>query len=162
MQMLLAAGMNVLWDRLPNRQPWNVRGFYEWADPSKLTLDHHGMAVKVMANRLENLPDLRADFAPDSPYRFICLLRNPACVEESMAHCASMRGKEMSDAHNAAKWQQFALGYISNFPHIIVGFNELFDGTGPEKIGKFLNRDSLEVAKMKDCVDPEMWHFKPQ
>jgi hypothetical protein len=155
MQMLVAAGIPVAWNALPNRQPWNERGFYEF-DFTKGTLDEcEGHAVKVMPFDLYRL-------TPDHDYQFITIFRNVACVEASMADTVKHRGSEMSDAHKAAHWQNVAFNHIKHHRHVTVGFNELFSGAGQGKIGAFLDMTPLQIAKMCDCVDHSMWHFKPE
>jgi hypothetical protein len=30
-----------------------------------------------------------------------------------------------------------------------------------QAIGKFMGFDALQIAKMNDCVEQTLWHFKP-
>jgi hypothetical protein len=155
MQMLVAAGFPVAWNCLPNRNTWNERGFYE-VDWKTWTLDQcEGKAVKLMPFDLDRL-------TPDHTYRFIVLLRNAACIEQSMANTVQWRGAEMSDAHKAAYWQQYVLDYVRLKSRVVVGFDELFTGAAQTRIAEFMGFDALQVAKMNDCVDHSMWHFKPE
>jgi hypothetical protein len=155
MQMLVAAGFPVAWNALPNRRPWNERGFYEfdWRKGTLAQCEDH--AVKVMPFDLYRLTS-------DHVYRFITILRDVSSVEASMAHTVQWRGSEMTDAHKAHDWQQFTLGYVGNHEHVIVDFRDLFNGKAQDIIGSFMGFDALQIAKMNDCVDPSMRHFKPE
>lgn len=155
MQMLLNAGVPVAWNALPNRQPWNERGFYEF-DWMKGTLaECEGHAVKVMPFDLHRL-------TPDHDYQFITILRNVACIDASQAHTVQWRHAEMSDAHRTEHWYNEIFSVIKNHRHLIVGFGELFSGTAQGKVGAFLDMTPLQIAKMCDCVDHSMWHFKQE
>jgi hypothetical protein len=156
MQMLQAAGLSLAWDALPNCTKWNPLGHYEIDWRKGMTLDEcEGKVIKVMPFDLYRL-------TPEHVYRFIMILRNPACVDASQAATVQHRGAEMSDAHRTHYWQEYTIRFIDNHPHIIVGFNELFSGSGQGKIGAFLDMTPLQIAKMCDCVDATMWHFKPE
>jgi len=154
MQMLLAAGYPLAWNALPNRNKWNERGFYEMNWSKGTLAECEGKAVKVMPFDLYRL-------TPDHEYRFITILRNIACIEASMEHTVQWRGAEMSDAHHASDWQARTLDFIKDYPRVIVEFSNLFNGKAQQQIGEFLGFDELQIAKMNDCVDPSMWHFKP-
>ena len=155
MQMLVAAGYPIAWNCLPNRSQWNERGFYEFDWNRGDLIECEDKAVKVMPFDLYRLTS-------DHTYRFITILRDVASVEASMAHTVAWRGAEMTDAHKAHDWQQFTLGYVSNHEHIVVKFDDLFDGTGPNAICSFMGFDALQIAKMNDCVDVSMRHFRPE
>jgi hypothetical protein len=154
MQMLQAAGMPLFWNVLPNRSEFNPFGHYE-IDWTKGTLaDCEGKAVKVMPFDLYRL-------TPEHNYRFITILRNVDCIDASQAHAVQWRGSEMSDAHQTEYWHKFTLDYIKDHQNIVVTFGELFNGEAQRAIGQFLGFDALQIAKMNDCVDPTLWHFKP-
>ena len=154
MQMLQAAGMPLFWNVLPNRSEYNPYGHYEISWKNATVDDCEGKAVKVMPFDLYRL-------TPDHEYQFITIMRNVACAEASEHAARVHRGSPMSDADQVADWQRFTLDYISKHKHVIVGFDELFSGVGQQKIGEFLGFDELQIKKMKDCVDPALWHFKP-
>jgi len=97
---------------------------------------------------------------PFHEYRFITILRNVASVEASMARTVQWRGSEMSDAHEASDWQARALDFIRHHSHVTVEFDDLFNGEAQRRIGEFMGFDDLRVAKMNDCVDPALRHFR--
>jgi hypothetical protein len=163
MQMLLNAGVPVAWDSLPNRKEWNERGFYElnWkkADEEKRiaeTLNEcEGHAVKVMPFYLHML-------TPDHDYQFITILRDIKSIDRSQAHTVQWRGSEMGDAHKTKYWQNFMFNFVKHYRHCTVKFDDLFGGAGQGRIGAFLDMTPLQIAKMCDCVDHSMRHFKPE
>lgn len=159
MQMLQAAGMTLSWNVLPNKSPFNPHGHYEtdWLKvPLKTPLAHcEGKAVKVMPFDLFLL-------TPDHEYRFITILRDVASIDASQADTVRFKdGRKMSDADETEYWHKFTLDYIKNHQHVIVQFADLFNGKAQQQIGEFMGFDALQIAKMDDCVDPALWHFKP-
>lgn len=155
MQMLQAAGLTLAWDVLPNKSPFNPHGHYEidWVKGKTTLADCEGKAVKVMPFDLNRL-------TPEYEYRFITILRDVAAVDASQADTVRFKnGCEMSDAHETAKWQEYTLDYIKNHQHVIVRFDDLFNGEAQQCIGEFLGFNDLQVKKMNDCVDPALRHF---
>ncbi len=157
MQMLQAAGTTLAWDCLPNRGQINPNGFYEvnWVKGLTTLADCEGKAVKVMPFDLYRL-------TPDHEYQFITILRDAACIDASQADTERWRGHKMWDANQTEYWHKFTLDYIANHKHVIVPFDELFNGVGQLRIGGFMGFDDLQIAKMNDCVDQKLWHFKPE
>jgi len=157
MQMLQAAGMTLAWDVLPNKSEFNPYGHYEldWARGKTTLADCEGKAVKVMPFNLHLL-------TPDHEYQFITILRNVACIDASQEDTTRFKGgHKMSDAGETEYWHKFTLDYIKAHRNVVVGFNELFNGEAQRAIGQFLGFNALQIAKMNDCVDPTLWHFKP-
>jgi hypothetical protein len=157
MQMLQAAGMTLAWDVLPNKSEFNPFGHYEtdWVKGKTILADCEGKAVKVMPFDLFRL-------TPDHEYRFITIIRNVACVDASQADTVRFKGgRKMSDADQTVYWQDYTLNYIKDHRNVVVGFGELFNGEAQQAIGQFLGFNALQIAKMNDCVDPSLWHFKP-
>lgn len=155
MQMLQAAGVPLFWNCLPNRTPINPYGHYEfdWKLPLALA---EGKAVKVMPFDLFQL-------TPEHVYRFIVILRNPKCVDASQLDTQTRHGwRPMSDANETEKWQAFTLDFVKAHEHVIVGFDELFNGVAQQRIASMMGFDALQIAKMNDCVDQSLWHFKPE
>jgi len=158
MQMLQAGGLPLAWDVLPNKSPFNPHGHYEidWVKGKTTLADCEGKAIKVMPFDLNRL-------TPEHEYRFITITRDPACVDASQADTMRFKdGRKMSDADETVHWQRFALDYVSKHPHVIVKFDDLFNGAAQQRIGEFLGFNELQIAKMNDCVDPALWHFKPE
>ena len=157
MQMLLAAGMPLAWDVLPNKSPFNPHGHYEtdWVKGKTSLDDCEGKAVKLMPFDLYRL-------TPDHDYRFIVILRDVASIDASQAHTVQFKdGREMADAHETEHWHKFTLDYVRDHQNVVVGYSELFNGEAQRAIAQFLGFDDLQAAKMNDCVDPALWHFKP-
>ena len=158
MQMLQAAGMTLAWDVLPNKSEFNPYGHYEtdWVKGKTTLIDCEGKAVKVMPFDLYRL-------TPEHEYRFITILRDVGSIDASQADTVQFKGgREMSDAHQTEYWHKFTLDYIKNHQNVVVGFSELFNGEAQRAIGQFLGFDALQIEKMNDCVDPKLWHFKPE
>lgn len=157
MQMLLNAGVPVLWNCLPNRTPINPRGHYELkGDDISAFVSAVGpqeqAALKVMPWRLDRLPS--------RGYQYIVLLRD---VDECRASHDSIKENldwGLYDTNDIAHWRQFALDHVAKSRHTVITFDELFTGRGPEKIGALLRLTPLQVSKMKDCVDNSLRHFK--
>lgn len=154
MQMLLAAGMPLFWNVLPNRSEFNPYGHYEIDWRTTTLNDCEGKAVKVMPFDLHRL-------TPDHEYRFITILRDVRCAEASEHAARVHRGSPMSDADKVAEWQKTTLDFIKDHDNVVVTFGELFNGEAQRAIGEFLKFDALQIAKMNDCVDHSLWHFKP-
>jgi hypothetical protein len=158
MQMLQAAGMTLAWDCLPNRSQINLMGFYEvcWSKGVTTLADCEGKAVKVMPFDLHRL-------TPDHDYQFITIVRNVTCIDRSQAETARIRdGRQMSDAGRTEYWHKFVFNFIKHYRHCTVGFDQLFTGEGQGRIGAMLDFTPLQIAKMCDCVDHSLWHFKPE
>jgi hypothetical protein len=158
MQMLQAAGMTLAWDVVPNKTAFNPYGHYEidWKKGITTLEDCEGKAVKVMPFDLYRL-------TPEHEYRFITILRDVASINASQADTKRFKnGLAMSDADQTEYWHKFTLNYIASYKHVIVGFEELFNGVAQQYIGKFMGFNELQIAKMNDCVDPSLWHFKPE
>jgi len=157
MQMLQAAGMPLAWNVLPNRTQFNPFGHYEidWAKDTLTLADCEGKAVKVMPFDLYRL-------TPEREYQFITILRDVASIDASQADIVRFKdGRKMSDADQTEYWHKFTLDYIRDHQNVVVGFSELFNGEAQRAIGQFLGFDDLQIAKMNDCVDSTMWHFRP-
>jgi hypothetical protein len=155
MQMLQAAGFPLFWNCLPNRTVINPLGHFEfdWTLPLALA---EGKAVKVMPFDLERL-------TPEHEYRFITILRNPKCIDASQLDTQVRQGwKPMSDANETESWHAYTLDFVRVHQHVIVGFDELFSGVAQQRIAAMMGFDALQVAKMNDCVEPSLWHFKPE
>lgn len=157
MQMLQAAGIPLWWNCLPNRTAINPFGHYEIrvADWTTILPECGGKAIKVMPFDLYRL-------TPYHEYRFITILRNPECTNRSHLAAAKQSGHQMYDENETDKWQAFTLDFIKNHQHVIVEFAELFDGRAQQRIGEFMGFNDLQIAKMNDCVEPKLWHFKPE
>ncbi len=158
MQMLQAAGMTLAWDVLPNKSEFNPYGHYEtdWVKGKTTLADCEGKAVKVMPFDLYRL-------TPVHEYQFITILRDVASIDASQAATVQFKdGHEMYDAGQTEYWHKFTLDYIKDHQNVVVGFGELFNGEAQRAIGQFLGFDDLQIAKMNDCVDPKLWHFKPE
>lgn len=158
MQMLQAAGMTLAWNVLPNKSPFNPHGHYEidWVKGKATLSDCEGKAVKIMPFDLFRL-------TPDHEYRFITILRDVACIDASQADTVRFKnGRKMSDADETEYWHKFTLDYIKAHEHVVVQFADLFNGEAQLHIGEFMGFTPLQIAKMNDCVDPSLWHFKPE
>lgn len=153
MQMLQAAGFPLFWNVLPNRSEFNPFGHYEIDWRTGTLEDCEGKAVKVMPFDLHRL-------TPDHKYQFITIVRNVACAEASEHAARVHRGSPMEDADKVEYWQHFTFDYIRFHKHVIVGFSELFSGVAQLKIAEMLGFNELQIAKMNDCVEPSLWHFK--
>lgn len=157
MQMLQAAGIPLCWNIVPNRTVINPFGHYEIypTDIPAMLPRCEGKAIKIMPFDLYRL-------TPYHEYRFITILRTPTSVDASQLDAVLRHNwHRMSDADETEKWQAFTLDYIKNHQHVIVQFDDLFNGKAQQSIGEFMGFDDLQIAKMNDCVDPSLWHFKP-
>lgn len=168
MQMLQAAGIPLCWNRLPNRTAINPHGHYEldryvWdAEYAAHILPQcENKAVKIFPRNLTML-------TPDHDYRFITILREPTCVRDSQVVMLEKEyrshEKPEPDSHLAAITRQHTrlTEFLLDYPHCTVWFNQLFNGEAQDAIGSFLGFDDLRIAKMRDCVEPSLWHFRPE
>lgn len=170
MQMLQASGVPLFWNRLPNKTSINPFGHYElqgrkadWTPEyvSSVCNQAEGKAIKVFWSKLELLNKAHN-------YQFIELQRDPECMFDSQ----TVMLKEENRMHEKAdpkrtvdgiKSSQGALhGWLQGKRHITLHFYQLFNGEGPAAIAEFLNLDSISVAKMMECAEPSLWHFKPK
>jgi hypothetical protein len=171
MQMLQAAGVPLFWNRLPNKTTINPFGHYEiqgrttdWTPDyvASILCQAEGKAIKVFWSRLPLLTD-------DHDYRFIELQRDAECMYNSqtvMMRAENRLADKLDPRRSITGIQQshddlHRWLVLRSKRFITVHFYQLFNGEGPAAIAEFLSLDSLSVAKMMECAEPSLWHFKP-
>lgn len=166
MQMLKAAGFPVFYNREPNKDQHNPRGYYEVAEFARhsfYTQDNaelldkqcNGKIVKMFPYCFQALP-------PCFEYRFIRLHRHIGAIADSqriMLKRNSTPDTVRESSLHRVQWHSDLL--CSLFPNVIVNFDELFTGVGPNKILNFLGHSFGTVSyvsrlAMMHCVDPSL------
>lgn len=168
MQMLQAGGLPLMWNRLPNRTEINPFGHYEldryrWdADYARDILPQcEGKAVKIFRKNLEYLTD-------DHDYQFISIFRDPVNVRDSQIVMLEKeyRTREIEDRDGHLKsiieLHQWMHEWLTDKRHLKIHFHQLQSGTACEDIAEFVGLSKGAVAKMRDCIDTRLWHFKPE
>lgn len=165
MQMLQAAGVPLFWNRLPNRTTINPFGHYEIQKAKRHESSYiqnvleqvEGKAIKLFASKLKHVRQHTC--------RFIEMRRDPECMRDSqkvMWREEKRKAKFDDKISSVSKSQDWLAKWLQGENHITVHFYELFNGKGPARIAEFLSlTDPLAVAKMMECVEPSLWHFKP-
>lgn len=167
MQMLKAAGLPIYWDREPNVGPANPRGYYElsvrdWRyvpDVENLLGIMEWHATKVFPRNWDYFTDAHR-------YQFIYLDRNPVDVRDSqrrmleLENRANEKGNPEEHLRGILAYRKRALHFLKDHDHIIVQYEELYNGVGPARIGWFLGLGKEQVVNMARCVDHSLHHFK--
>ena len=168
MQMLQAAGVPLMWNRLPNRTEINPFGHYEldrhvWDDEYARDIlpQCEGKAVKIFRSNL-------AFLTPDHDYQFITIHRDPVCVRDSQIVMlkSEHRQREIRDdaAHltSVEGTQEWLDRFLAFKRHLRIDFSHLQQGWACDFIAEFmgLGRNGIAAAKMRDCIDTKLWHFK--
>lgn len=170
MQMLHAAGVPVFWNRLPNESSINPRGHYEvdWRfwDTSKAEwlryANSHNAAIKLFWSKIQRgLPIA-------NEYQFIELKRDAQSMfdsqavmlreENRMAEKADPRRTIAGIRQSQDELSQWLVGKRT----LSLWFNSLQSGTACEPIADFLGLSHTAVAQMRRCIEPGLWHFKPE
>jgi hypothetical protein len=167
MQMLQAAGISLMWNRLPNRSEINPFGHYElnqyrWTPEyaREILPQCEGKAVKIQPRNLDMLTD-------DHDYQFITIYRDAVNVRDSQKVMHRVQKRETEhpnlDEHLAVirRNQKMLRALVREHRGVRVKFSQLFNGQAQQAIGKFMGFDALQIAKMNDCVEQTLWHFKP-
>lgn len=156
-QMLLNAGVPVLWNCLPNRTVINPRGHYEMMAENLTAFvnavgPQEQAVVKVMPWHLERLPP--------RGYQYIVIVRDIDSIQASHDAARDHHDWRLHDTEDIRYWQQFALDEAVFHRHVIVKFDELFTGAGVDIIGDMMGLTPLQRSKMRDTVDPALRHHR--
>ena len=166
MQMLAAAGVEILTDNLRQADADNPKGYFEFEPVKRLQADAswldtaHGKAVKVIAGLLPALP-------PDKRYTLLFMLRP---LEEVLASQQTMLQRRDTaatgpdDTRMAAMFAQhvqMTQAWLRDQPHmevLYVQHRTLLDHPREqaEDIQRFLKRD-LAIEPMVAVVDPTLY-----
>lgn len=170
MQMLRAAGVPIFWNRLPNATVINPHGHWEidwrfWSTSKAQWLryaDQHNAAIKLFWSKIQHgLPI-------SHQYQFIELKRDAQSMFDSQTVMlqAENRHAEKADPRRTVAGIRQSQDELSRW---LVGkrvlslwFNSLQSGTACESIADFLKLPHGSAALMRRCIEPGLWHFKPE
>lgn len=168
MQMLNAVGYPIYWDRKPNVGPANPHGYFEvkrrdwrvYTNIETLLNKMEGKATKVFPRNWDYFTDKHE-------YQFIYLDRDPVNIRDSQRRMLELesRKNEKGDPEEHLRaivaYRGRALRLLCDYQHIVVPYESLFTGWAQASIALFLGLKHGSVARMLDCVDPTLHHFKP-
>jgi hypothetical protein len=169
MQMLNAASVPVYWDREPNYGPANPRGYFEvtgrdwreYPDMEVLLGKMEGKVTKVFPRNWDYFTD-------NHQYQIIYLDRNPVNIRDSQRRMLELeeRKNEKGDPEEHLRgiiaYRGRALKILKEYRHVIVQYEDLYNGRAQWSIGKFLNLNTDQLRSMLDCVDVSLHHFTPE
>lgn len=172
MQMLRAGGYPILYDKEPNCDLNNPRGYYEWKSANKLHGEDNRDATRDSNLALADGKCVKIftfaffAFSPMFDYQFIYVDRNIDQVQKSHVAFFERLGKNKTaasaDKLYEIRWH--GMIYIKSFRHLILRHKDLYDGSAAEKIDEFLSnfrpREASELLAMQSCVDESLLHFK--
>ena len=173
MQMMLAAGFELYWDRMPNVTDINPRGHYEFKDQHPI--DHFREVAEKVMPKMEGkvvkiFPSIWAYLPPNHDYRFIYLDRDLVNIRDSQRRMLIHDNGEDGDPlladpeHHLSElttWREGALDWLADKNFIKLWFGDLFTGAAQEQLGAWLGCTREQIDLMKDCVDPKLRHFRP-
>lgn len=165
MRMLEAGGIPALTDFLRTPDEDNPNGYYEFEDVKGIEEDTtwledaYGCSVKMVYSLLKHLP-------PDREYRVLFMRRNVDEILQSQKQMLERNGIE-TDVPNATmktlferELRQF-YEWLPSQTHlnlINISYNDLI--AAPESTIAQINHhfdESLDIAAMKDVIDPKMY-----
>jgi hypothetical protein len=172
MQMIHAAGFPILYNRVPNTDQHNPRGYYEFEMEKRkwMAADNREYIGPMNGKVVKMFPQQFSCLNPDFNYQFIW-------VERPIHEVATSQRKMLSELPKRspnevvpaflAKLRFHALIYVSYFRHIIIQHANLYDGSGAESIYNFLTRDTgrgpianAALIDMYNCVDSSLRHWR--
>lgn len=168
MQMLRAAGVPVFWNREPNHTVINPLGHYEvdwtrWGTHKGLWLRQaEGHAIKLFWSKVYRGLPITHD------YQFIELKRDPQNMFDSQTVMLreENRMQDKAEPHRTVVGLSNAMDDVSRWlvgkRHLSLWFNQLQSGRACESIAKFLKLPHANVERMEACIEPSLWHFKPE
>lgn len=172
MQMLVAAGYPVYWNRTPNESPANPRGYYELLDNTFKVNQAEAVWEQCEGKFVKIFPDRFQYLRPEKfQYRFIYLDRDPRAQSLSnVAMCKIEHATWGSHSEenltwsedcvkNAEEHREWALWVIEEYAHVVLQFENLYTGRAQMALGKFLGSTLLQMDTMYHCVDPSLKHF---
>lgn len=165
MQMLNAAGYPIYWDREPNCRPANPRGYYEFAGQHTFEVDTTEKLRKLDGSFVKLFPENWPYLLPEFLYRFIYINRPIEAVRasqiEMMRHEGWLHEAKPPEEHleEVRTERDYALDFLKDYPHLLLQFDDLYNGIAQEQIGKWLDASREQIESMKQCVEPELRHF---
>ena len=164
MQMLRAAGQPVYFNREPNMDKNNPRGYFEWENARELWQGEKcdDLFRSVDGKIVKIFPQLFPCLSPRFEYRFIYIDRPIPEVMKSQKAMMRSEGKPEGLIKQSflEKLRFHSMIYLSYFSHRVITHSSLYTGLASKEICNFLGLDYVSEAMM-DCVDPSMRHHKP-
>src|SRR5271154_2274567 len=174
MQMLKAGGWPIHFNREPNYDESNPRGYYEWEEQKSLWQSSgekckalfesvEGKAVKIFP---QNLPCL----SPAFKYQIIYIDRPLTEVIASQRWMQVRLKRDPNEiiAANLEKIRFHGLIYTRAFRSLVINYSELFNHEATSAIYSFLigverrgwSANNTTISEMESCVDHKLRHFR--
>lgn len=165
MQMLHAAGYPIYWNKTPNCDAQNPKGYFEWEELRKSWVSHGEINDSIWRKAdhkiVKVFPHLFPALSPNFDYQIIYIDRE---LDEVVASQQKMlrdigRGKEVIQRERLERLRHHAYIYLNSFPHTIIPHESLYDGEGAREIHRFLGEvPGVTIAAMNSCVDFSLRH----
>jgi hypothetical protein len=167
MQMLKAAGYPIFWNREPNVDKSNPRGYYEWEQAKKLWQatgeTQRAIFEKVEARIVKIFPQCFPCLCPSFEYQIIYVDRR---LDEVIASQRRMLAELSRDPNEVKrdfliKLRFHARVYLKAFRSLELDHSELYSGMGAHRMERFLAgglMSNSRVLAMNNCIDTELRH----
>ena len=182
MQMLKAGGYPVHWNKLPNADESNPRGYYEWENAKGLLQGGKAcddLFATIDGKMVKIFPQLFPCLSPRFDYQFIYVDRPMGEVIASQRAMQRRLGRPETDikVDFLLKLRYHAMIYLTYFRHVIIKHESLYEGKGSDgaahDIFNFISTrhgsplyasptDVLTKLKMMHVVDVTMRHHQQE
>ena len=164
MQILLAGGYPVYWDKLPNADACNPKGYYEWAGAKELHVERDAKMRAVDGKCVKIFPYTWFALTPAFDYQHIYIDRSVDDVYASHQRFFRIKGRGFTTKDGLEEIRWHALIYLRSFRALILRHQEIQDEKPIEAIDWFLEptygkRTCKQLEQMKTCVDHSLIHF---
>lgn len=168
MQMLHAGGFPVLYNREPNYDAKNPRGYFEW-EQSKTLWQSSGTAQTRMLQEAEGkavklFPQLLPCLSEKFNYRMIYVYRPIGEVIHSQRDLLVACGRNPDEVvfSHLEKLSYHAQIYCRGLVEdsLRLSHASLYNGEAEKRIAEFLAPHPMDILAMGHCVDPTLRHWR--
>ena len=177
MQMLVASGFPVLYNKEPNCDAQNPRGYYEWENQKSLWQSsgrtQTALFARAQGKAVKIFPQCFPCLSPAFEYQIIYVDRRLEEVISSQRKMLSDLGRNPDEVkrEELEKLRFHAMIYCAYFRLLFLNHNDLYNGEAARAIELFLRNSRDEdmhhttplvsnsrVIAMETCVDPGLRH----
>ena len=166
MQMLKAGGYPIYWNKEPNCDAQNPRGYYEWENSKQLWQGElcDQLFAGVDGRIVKIFPQLFPCLSPLFDYQFIYIDRPIIEIAASQRAMLSELKRDPNEVKEPFlhKLRFHAMIYLAYFRHLVISHEALYTRRAELLIENFLGDGSerlpLRALKMANVIDPTMRH----